>query len=182
MNKNLKLSGSTGTVPMGTILTFALSSTNTPGGWLPCDGSTIPPQYQELITALGSNTTPNLCGRVLMGTGAPNNDSQTDGRTPNFPSTANWPLGYTGGEYVHTLLMAEIPSHSHNINGGNFGTHDRSFEGDPGDDAPFETSASNPFPGTDPAGGNSDGSTSGHLNMQPYYAINYIIFTGHNNN
>lgn len=172
MEKNLKFGS--GSVPMGTIVAFALNEASVPSGWIMCDGRVIPAQYHSLITALGSTTTPNLCGRTLIGTGKPNNGQQDDGRTPNFDPANNWPLAFTGGEYSHKLTISEIPAHSHTINQGNFGVHGGSFQGKSDDDLPFENSGYEyPVRGTDATGG--DGL---HNTMQPYYAVNYIIYTG----
>lgn len=85
-----------GMVPLGTVVAFALQyAANVPPGWLLCDGSAIPPQYQGLITALGSNYTPNLTGRTLVGAGT------------------GWLLASTGGEAEHALSAEEMPSHQH---------------------------------------------------------------------
>jgi microcystin-dependent protein len=159
---------------MGTIIAFMLSLDSLPEDWLPCDGRPIDPKYGAFRRALGSNNTPNLMGRTLIGAGAPSNAVQSDGRVPNFPSGTNWVVGYTGGEYQHMLLVSELPPHNHPINGGNFGIHWRSFlaiDEDP--DLPFETSASTVLGGTDNTGGGQ-----GHFTMQPYLVVNYLIYAG----
>ncbi len=162
-------------IPMGTIVAYALSKTNRlPSGWLFCDGSSIPAQYEELIQLLGSETTPNLCGRTLIGAGQPINGKQTDGRDPSFPKGYSLEVQDTGGEYVHQLTEAEMPSHGHTINHGDFGYHRRSYEGsNQGSDVPYETHPSHNISGTDGTGGNKP-----HYNMPPYYAVHYIIYAG----
>ncbi|GGG62525.1 phage tail protein [Epilithonimonas arachidiradicis] len=162
-----------GQVPMGTIIPFALPIKSLPANWLLCDGSEISANYQSLITLLGSTKTPNLCGRTLIGTGIPSNDQQSDGTKPNFDASNNWPLAYTGGEYKHQLTVDELAKHSHKINGGNFGIHSRSFKGEDDNDQPFETNPSTNIAGTD-----VQGNDQAHNNMQPYYAVNFIIFAG----
>ena len=162
-------------VPMGTVVAFILNKKNIPDGWLLCDGSEIPPEYQELIVALGSSTTPNMAGRTMIGTGKPSNDAQSDGTSPNFDQKNGWPLSSTGGEQKHTLSIGEIPNHDHSINNRNFGLHARSFAGADGNDRPYVV---NPKHNiyiciTDQAGGDQP-----HNNMQPYYAVHYIIYTG----
>jgi microcystin-dependent protein len=150
-----------GSVPLGTIVAFALSAANVPSGWLLCNGSPIPSQYQELITALASENTPNLSGGIaLVGAG-------TDGSGFAFDLYA------TGGERLHVLDTDEMPTHSHSVNGGDFGLHARSFIGEDDNDLPFETEASTNLGGTDPAG-----LSKPHNNMPPYYVINYIIYAG----
>lgn len=161
---------------MGTIVAYALLTP--PAGWLPCDGSAIPSQYAALIQALQSNTTPNLTGRALLGTGQSPGENN-DGGMANFPPSVNFLLGLAGGEFAHPLSVDEIPRHTHTIFGGNFGIHSRSFEGSSsGDDNPFECAPDNPLYGTDGTGGDQDGNTTPHINMQPFYTVNYIIYTG----
>lgn len=163
-------------LPIGTVLPVILNPGSLPKNWLPCDGSTIPAQYQELTTLLGSQTTPNLIGRVLIGAGDMSRAAmkQTDGLDPHFGALGTGlSVGNTGGECQHTLSTDEMPSHAHSINKSNFGLHGRSFKGEDDNDIPFETNPSIPLGGTDPAGGGK-----GHYNVQPYYAINYMIFGG----
>ena len=69
-------------MPVGTILPYAGLLTNIPAGWHLCDGT---------------NGTPNLKDRFLVGVGN------------------NYNLGATGGEASHTLTVDEMPSHNHNL-------------------------------------------------------------------
>lgn len=169
MKKEGKKAGiSGGAVPMGTIVAFALNVNSIPNGWLLCDGSTIPDKYQELITALGNNQTPNLGGRTLVGTGKPDSAPQSDGTSPNFDAGNIFPLGWTAGEYQHQLVVSEMPKHQHpllyefDLNSGcHAGTGSTPC-------------ASGTIQYTDFVGG--DGF---HNTMQPYQAVNFIIYTGH---
>lgn len=154
-----------GSVPLGTILAFALQTNNIPKGWLLCNGEVIP--TTSPLSNFMSNT-PNLCGRTLIGTGAPTYPApiQSDGLSPNFDQSNNWPLGYTGGEYKHLLTVDEIPAHNHgysysNPTGGN-GLYGGSYWG----------------PTTVDGSTSSVGGSQMHYNMQPYYAVNYIIYAG----
>lgn len=184
----------TAPVPMGTIVAFALSKDSIPAGWLLCDGSAIPAQYTQLITALGSNNTPNLAGRTFIGTGAPYNGTQSDGTSAGFNTSNNWPLGYTGGNYNITLAINQIPSHQHlgwgesgNSAWGTGNSATASYYGNHDHDGGNYLWGST-FTGGDPQNkiatnngtitGTAAGPTSSHVNMQPYYAINYIIYTG----
>jgi microcystin-dependent protein len=159
-----------GSVPMGTIVAFVLKKEYIPPGWLLCDGATIPVKYSKLISKLGPNT-PNLAGRTLIGTGVPNMTIQTDQRIPNFDTSNNWPLGYTGGEYQHKLVEDEIPQHTHDASvgwGEAGGTYWQNLAVVGGNAQTIKT----------------DGGTGGgeaHFNMQPYQAVHYIIYTGLNN-
>lgn len=136
-------------LPIGTIVATAINQDPAPAGWIICDGRVIPPQYQQLIAAIGP-TTPNLSGLVLMGTGT------------------NYPLRSSGGEYTHQLTVNEMPNHTHQLvlqfalNGGC-----PSGSGD----TPCQQSGSIFM--TTSAGGDHP-----HNNVQPYYAIIYIIYGG----
>jgi microcystin-dependent protein len=164
-------------VPMGTIIAFGLNEAYIPQGWLLCDGRAVPPEYNILITALGPNL-PDLRMRTLIGTGAATNQVQSDNTLPNFPASVNLQLGNTGGEYNHQLTIGEMPSHIHDINGRNFGVHHRSFKGNDDPDHPLKTNpdVDKRLGGTDPTGGGE-----AHNTMQPYYAVNYIIYAGESN-
>lgn len=73
----------------------------------------------------------------------------------------NFELGATGGEKTHTLIIAEMPAHTH------------SADNQGGPNAGSGT-------GAGVAANNQTGSTGGgkkHPNMQPYLAVNYIIKT-----
>lgn len=159
MEKNIKLV-STGNVPIGTVVAFALSEKNIPDDWLCCDGTLIPERYRNLIELIGRNT-PNLVGKTIIGC--------CTQQTPN----PHYHLGETGGEQEHQLTIDEMPAHSHTINNGDFGFHGKSFKGEPDPDLPFETSPSHPLGGTDVAGHNKP-----HNNMPPFHAMNYIIYAG----
>ena len=166
-----------GTVPVGTIIASVLNQKSLPVGWLPCDGSAIPPQYQRLMTLLSSKTTPNLIGRTLIGAGAlaTASTSQKDGHQPQFDALGTaLQIGDTGGECAHTLTTTEMPTHSHTINRGDFGLHHRSFEGNDDGDLPYETNCSGArLQGTDACGDNG-----AHNNVQPYFSVTYIIYAG----
>ncbi len=150
-----------GSVPMGTIVAFVLKSNNIPAGWLLCDGSPIPSMYQSLITAYGSNT-PDLSARTLVASG------------PSGAQMVDYKLGDTGGEAVHILSESEIPSHTHNFTGYNTNfkqcgdnNADSGSDISAADCGCWSTQATTSFGGGD-----------GHNNMQPYYVVHYIIYTG----
>ncbi len=69
-----------GTIPVGGIIIWSGSVNNIPSGWLLCDGS---------------NGTPDLRNRFIVGGGGA------------------YALSSTGGEKEHTLTIAEMPSHHH---------------------------------------------------------------------
>lgn len=148
-------------VPPGTILPYGGSTP--PAGFLLCDGAAVSrTTYADLFAVVSTNygagngsstfNVPNLQGRVPVGRDA----GQTEFDT----------LGETGGEKNHTLTIAEMPSHSHNM--PTFSNHN------------YAGTGFNPF---DPAGtqtGDSSYATGGggsHNNVQPYQVVNYIVKT-----
>ncbi|WP_166922478.1 phage tail protein [Flavobacterium poyangense] len=174
--------GSFTQVPIGTIIAYP--SDVLPGkGWLRCDGTRIEEKYTELINILGGMTlTPNLVGRTLIGSGKPYNEKQSDNRYPNFDANTSWKARDTGGEYQHQLTINEMPVHNHPINNGDFGLHYQSFSGS------SETKGGYPFKTVYPpykkddkiiSSTNTSGGNGAHNTMQPYFAVNYIIFAGY---
>lgn len=153
-------------LPLGTVVGYVLSAKNIPPGWLACDGGSIPAQYSDLITALGSNNTPDLRGRTLVGAGAPSNGAQSDGTVPNFSASTNFVLQTTGGEYLHNLVGAELPSHTHALANGS--------DSEDGSNNPFVT----PPAATNEPTYDSIIPVTGHNTMQPFYVVNYIIYAG----
>ena len=155
MSKEIEIEIQFGGVPTGTIVAFGGSNANIPAGWLLCDGSGINSKYKDLIALLGSNTTPNLSGRTLIGVGKTAHGS-------------NYTLHQTGGEEQHQLTISEIPQHSHSIG---LPQGDKSWSNGSGNTL-WGGGSSAKFTSSD-AGGNHP-----HNNMQPYFAVNYIIFAG----
>ena len=138
-----------------------------PKGWAFCNGQLLPiNQNQALFSLLGTTfggngqvnfALPNLQGKIPIHAGA------------------GLALGNTGGEQAHTLSQAEMPQHTHVMNGSG-------------------TNADNPSPGgnvvaqssqmygpvqqlttLDPSTNGSVGGSQAHLNMQPFLALNYCI-------
>lgn len=149
------------TFPIGAITSYA--GNTAPTNWLICDGSAISrTTYADLFDAIGTtygvgdgSTTfnlPNLKGRVITGL----DSSQTEFDT----------LGETGGEKAHTLTIAEMPSHKHNMrvkqNASGFS------DGYPAGGNTYEYS-NNEYPIQNTGGGQP------HNNLQPYITLNYII-------
>ncbi|MBO2010989.1 phage tail protein [Hymenobacter negativus] len=151
-----------------------------PKGWMLCQGQTLPiAQNQALFSLLGTTyggngqTTfnlPDLRSRVPIGQG-------------QLLGQSNYVLGQTGGVESQTLLPAQLPSHSHVVQGtmvpdtatdngaptGEYigtGTLNQYSKGPK--NAPM---AANAVTGTASLTGNSQP----HENRQPYIAMNYAI-------
>jgi microcystin-dependent protein len=79
-----------------------------PKGWAQCNGQLLPiNQNQALFSILG--TTYGGDGRVNFG--LPN----LQGKTP-IHQGQGFTEGQTGGEEAHTLIMSEMPAHTHFLN------------------------------------------------------------------
>ena len=149
--------------PLGVILPYAASIA--PEGWVICDGTELSrDEYSDLFSLIdttygsgnGSTTfnIPNLSGRVPVGI-------DIDGNTVSNGVE----LGNFGGEQTHTLLIDEMPNHSHGytapINSGNASGQNT---------IPVGTTSNLTYQETEPIGGDQP-----HNNMQPYLVTNYII-------
>ncbi len=153
---------STNSLPIGTVVANAGPKGFLPDGWLVCDGSPIPLQYEELIELLGGNKTPDFAGKTLIGTGTAKKTKTT------------YELHQTGGEEQVTLTIDQMPAHTHNYENVNndftmWGSipnrHVEGYDGGGND-----LSHMGDLPHT--------GGSQPHSNMQPWTAINYIIFAG----
>jgi len=162
------------TAPAASMMVFAGASA--PSGWLLCFGQAISrTTYATLFSAVsttygigdGSTTfnLPDMRGRVAAG--ADNMGGSAAGRlTSTTMSPDGNTLSATGGTQTHTLITAEMPSHTHAL--------------------------SDAYPGVNTGGSwqnqgggyggsiQTIGSTGGggaHLNVQPTLVLNYIIKT-----
>jgi microcystin-dependent protein len=150
-------------IPPGTVIQSA--SMSQPDGWFDCDGRDLSAStYPGLFTAIGytyggSSGTfrlPDMRGRVVV---------CQDG--------SSWNLGATGGEQAHTLIVEEIPAHTHSVMRR---SNPDSGAFDTGDTHKFESSAITSDRAdlgdfyTQSAGGGQ-----AHNNMQPYLVLRYLI-------
>jgi microcystin-dependent protein len=140
----------------------AWGTTSAPTGWLLCDGSAVSrATYSGLFAILsttygsgdGSTTfnLPNLKGRVVVGYNA----SETEFDT----------IGETGGAKTHTLTVAEMPTHTHDLTLNNSGSGAYPSWGTFGTATPSTATTT------------SSGSSTAHNNLQPYITLSYIIKT-----
>lgn len=151
------------TLPVGAIIPFG--SDTIPENWLLCNGQAVSrTDYQQLFNTIGTTfgqgdgfTTfnlPNLQGKVVVG----KNDNDTDFDT----------LGETGGEKKHTLTIAEMPNHNHNMPIDSFVNTDSQQNTIKGGHVANSAQGTNYL--TRSAGGGQ-----AHNILQPYQVQNYII-------
>ena len=132
-----------GVTPVGGIIMWSGSPADIPDGWALCDGRTS-----------NGRTTPNLSGKFIVGYSSSDSDYN--------------PVGKTGGEKKHTLTVAEMPSHTHNMK---FKSYDLAASWK--DQRNFYTVSK----GTEDQTKTSESAGSGqsHENRPPYYALCFIM-------
>lgn len=126
-------------VPSGVILAWSGTVATIPDGFHLCDGT---------------NGTPNLLDRFIVGAGS------------------SYSVGATGGENYHTLTITEMPSHKHNVlsAGGSVNWQpQRGFRTGDTQDGYIDKSA-NGLDWISYTGGNQP-----HENRPPYYSLAYIM-------
>ena len=140
-----------------------------PRGWAQCNGQLLPiNQNQALFSLLG--TTYGGDGRVTFVL------PDLRARVPIHEGNGHT-LGERAGEQAHTLLVSELPAHSHFVNVTN-GTADQQY--------PAGTTywaAGSAFAGfhqnsnatMDPGIVLPTGGSQAHLNQQPFLTLNFCI-------
>lgn len=147
-----------------------------PTGWLLCDGSavsrtTYAPLFAIIGTTygVGNGTTtfnvPDFRGRVPMGL---DNMGGSSANVVTLPAADS--LNGTMGFEVHTLLLAELPSHTHTYTDQYVaGTTGGAFVG------PSTTNSTSTLDQQTGRVTGSTGSNTPHNNMQPSLALNVLI-------
>jgi len=158
-------------IPAGTIIMSA--ATTEPGGWFDCNGRSlvkgaIGSVYYDLFLAIGYTyggsganfNVPDMRGRIGVGLG-------------QGAGLSNRPLADISGSETHTLTVAEIPAHRHDLTRRK---NDDAGAFDTGSAHSSESSAATTDRGND--GSFSTASTGdglAHNNMQPYMVLRYLI-------
>jgi microcystin-dependent protein len=140
-----------------------------PKGWALCNGQLLPiNQNQALFSLLG--TTFGGDGRVNFAL------PDLRGRAPIHVGSAHV-LGERGGEQAHTLSVAELPAHTHMLNGSstagtNTPTNATIFA--KSNPQAVYGSASN-LGAMDPGSVGNVGGSQAHLNMQPFLTLSFCV-------
>jgi hypothetical protein len=140
-------------VPSGVIIMWSGATSAIPSGYVLCNGS---------------NSTPDLRGRFVIG-------AQGD-------SGNTYDVGDTGGSATHTLTTAEMPSHNHSATSTDSGhTHvlpygDSGGESDGWDGNGNSSTTNTGYANITTAIGNTGGGGA-HENRPPFYALCYIMKT-----
>jgi microcystin-dependent protein len=141
-----------------------------PKGWAAANGQLLPiNQNQALFALLG--TTYGGDGRVNFA--LPN----LQGRAPlHFGN--GFTLGQLGGEISHTLNIAEMPTHYHNLQAVNANSNNTDPQGHllsnaTGGLVPYLPAAN--LVAMFPADISNTGGTQAHPNQSPYLVMNWII-------
>lgn len=188
-----------GTMPVGTLLPYAGTTSPDTNIYLLCDGQAVSrTTYADLFTVVsttfgvgdGSTTfnVPDLRGRIPMGL------DNLGGTPANRVTDANADsLGGSLGAETHTLIEAELPSHSHtkgSLTTVTAGSHTHTFSAAVKDGSAATGAGTNwnKFVGSNlslnSAGSHSHtisgstattGSDTGHNNVQPVLSIGYLI-------
>lgn len=139
-----------------------------PRGWALCDGQLLPiNQNQGLFSLLG--TTFGGDGRVNFAL------PDLRGRVPIHVGSGHT-LGDRGGEQAHTVSIAELPTHTHVLQGVN------TAGGATGPTGNLLANAAVAAYGTaqslvamNPGSITNVGGSQAHLNMQPFLTLNFSI-------
>lgn len=146
--------------PSGEITMWSGSVASIPSGWALCDGS---------------NGTPNLRDRFVIGAGSTYSPAATGG-SANPSAASNGAHTHSGVTGSHTLTSAEMPAHTHGISAGPYVTHGF-VEG--GGDA-YSSLQTDTTDSTGGGGGHthtigSDGAHTHTVGLPLYYALCFIM-------
>lgn len=138
-----------------------------PKGWALCNGQLLPiNQNQALFSLLG--TTFGGDGRVNFAL------PDLRGRTPIHVGSGHT-LGERGGEQAHTLSIAELPTHTHVLQGANVnaGTNTPTANVLANATAVYHSPSS--LVSLNPGSVTNVGGSQAHLNMQPFLTLSFCI-------
>ncbi len=150
---------------LGQVSPFAFNFA--PKGWTMCNGQLLSIQQNAALFSLLGTTyggdgvqtfaLPDLRGAIAVQSGS------------------GYPLGATGGEAIHTLLISETPAHTHTVGASTAAaTELTAADNFPAVSTASAYSAASPNTTLSP-GTSTAGSSQPHGNMAPYLVINYCI-------
>ena len=129
---------------------------------------------EKVIQRFGGITWEKIEGRFLLGSGIPKDNTNSNfGNNLTYNGTDKYdePVGNMGGSSLHTLTVAEMPSHNHGFIGEYGATGNKSY---PPTDSGWYIQAAGTSAGARQAVGSVIVSTGGggsHNNMPPYFVI-----------
>jgi microcystin-dependent protein len=145
-----------------------------PVGWASCNGQILPISQNTALFSLlgtyyGGNGTsnfalPNLQGKVPVGYG------QSAG-------LSSYALGQNGGTQVETLIVQQIPVHTHNLLTDNINGPDNNSPGNAAFSSPVNmyTAATSPVVQMASQAISPVGNGQPHNNMMPFLTLNFCI-------
>ena len=172
--------GASSAVLTGTIHMWGGSIASIPSGYQLCDGSAASTTALQLV--VGSNV-PDLRNQFIVGAHSDGGAAQTFNVDTGAISGNHRP-GDTGGAVAHQLTIAEMPSHTHNVNNQTanisqwiaFSRND--IDPNTVNDGTGYVSGTGSQPGNDRIFTIvSNGGDDYHENRPPYYALVYMIKT-----
>jgi microcystin-dependent protein len=139
-----------------------------PQGWALCNGQFLPiNQNQALFSLLGTTFGGN--GQTTFAL------PDLRGRTPIHVGSGHT-LGEKGGEEAHTLSIAELPTHTHVLQGTNTAGNAANPSGGALAQASNVYSANQGnLVALNPASIANVGGSQAHLNMQPFLTLSFCI-------
>lgn len=138
-----------------------------PKGWALCNGQLLPiNQNQALFSLLG--TTYGGDGRVNFAL------PDCRARTPIHVGSGHT-LGERGGEQAHTLSIAELPTHTHVLQGSNTNAATNSPNNNVLANATAVYHAPTSLTALNPGSVTNVGGSQAHLNMQPFLTLSFCI-------
>jgi len=138
-----------------------------PRGWAACDGQLLQVRDHQALYSVMGNT---YGGDGKMNFAVPN----LNGRAPIHPGSGI-ARGQAGGEEKHTLSVAEMPTHTHQVSGDSASATVNSPTKSVWAKSAHKPYATVPNTTLDTSAISNAGGSQAHTNMQPYLVVQYCI-------